>query len=39
MDKSVGKIKVYENQNSGHEYISRMIFLVKIITASRTREY
>ena len=35
---SVAQISAHENQNSGHEYISGMILLVKIITASRTHE-
>ena len=35
---SVAQSNARENQNSGHECITKMILLVKIITASRTHE-
>ena len=35
---NVAQINTHENQKSGHEYISGMVLLVKIKTASRTHE-
>ena len=35
---NVVQINAHKNQNSGHEYISGMILLVKIKSASRTQK-
>ena len=35
---NVAQINTHENQKRGHEYISGMVLLVKIKTASRTHE-